>query len=178
MYTPSSFVESKLSKIHDVIERFSFATVVSDSGGAPMVTHMPLLLDRNRGTNGTLIGHFAAANPHAVEICNAPALAIFTGPHAYISPTWYDEKDTVPTWNYVAVHATGTARLIDEADLLQLVTDYVETYEADQPAPLEAGKRRQRIRPQAPRWHRWLRDRHRNTRGQVQAQPKPEPRAP
>jgi len=92
-----------------------------------------------------LRGHFARANPHWQSIEGAKqVLAVFTGPHAYVSPTWYVTHPSVPTWNYTAVHATGKARLTDEAELHEIVSELAATYEAgndppwrlsEQPAP-------------------------------------------
>lgn len=136
MYTPASFVENDLSKLHSCIEQYSFATLITSGTGGPTVSHLPLLLDRNGGPYGTLIGHMARANAQWREIADRDALAIFHGPHAYISPSWYQEKNVVPTWNYVAVHATGRARLIDEpSGLLDVVRRYVDFYEGSMPEP-------------------------------------------
>lgn len=130
MYIPQHFREDRHDVLHDLIEAYSFATVVS-AGAELVADHVPVLIDRARGPLGTLRGHFAKANGHWRVLAGAPALAIFQGPHAYISPTWYETPVSVPTWNYVAVHAYGTPRLIaDEATLRALIADIVRTYEA------------------------------------------------
>jgi transcriptional regulator len=99
-----------------------------------------LLLDRADGPNGTLIGHMAKANPQWREIANCDALAIFHGPHAYISPGWPNEQNVVPTWNYVAVHVTGKVQLVEEQSaLLDIVRRYVNVYEAPMPDPWQLG---------------------------------------
>lgn len=130
MYVPQHFREDRTDVLHDLIETYSLATVVS--GNAELVAdHVPLLVDRTRGPLGTLRGHFARANGHWRALAGAPALAIFQGPHAYISPTWYETPVSVPTWNYVAVHAYGTPRLIEDGAMLrELIADIVRTYEA------------------------------------------------
>jgi transcriptional regulator len=110
------------------IERYGFATVV---GPDRLATPMPLVLDR---VNRTLTGHFARANPHAHSIDTASILAIFQGPHAYVSPTWLDRAPAVPTWNYGAVHVTGTARVLDRVGSRNAVLAVTRQYE---PALLE-----------------------------------------
>lgn len=136
MYTPVSFVENDLSILHSCIEENSFATLVTTDSEGPAVSHLPLLLDREAGPNGTLIGHMAKANPQWREITNGDALAVFHGPHAYISPGWLKEQNVVPTWNYVAVHVTGKVQLVEApSGLLDIVRRYVNVYEASMPEP-------------------------------------------
>lgn len=140
MYTPFSFAENDLSKLHSCIEENSFATLVTTDSTGPVVSHLPLLLDRNDGSNGTLIGHMAKANSQWREITNGDALAIFHGPHAYVSPGWLDEQNVVPTWNYVAVHATGKVKIVQEqCELLDIVRRYVNFYESPMPEPWQLG---------------------------------------
>ena len=127
MYTPPSFVEEDLSVLHSCIEESSFATLVTTSSSGPSASHLPLLIDRGDGPNGTLIGHMAKANPHWRGIANQEALIIFQGPHTYISPSWLKERNVVPTWNYVAVHVTGKVRLVEApSTLLDIVRRYVD----------------------------------------------------
>ena len=136
MYTPTAFAETDLATIHAAIERYSFATLVSSSAAGIEASHLPLLLDRQAGPYGTLIGHMARANSQWRSIAGQEVLAIFSGPHAYVSPTWYAAPSTVPTWNYVAVHATGRLRLVEDSqELLQMVRDFVTHYERNMPQP-------------------------------------------
>ena len=131
MYIPKSFSETDQSKLHAFIEQNSFATLVSVDGGVCVASHLPLLLDRHDGTNGLLIGHMARANPQWQQADGQQMLGIFMGPHAYISPTWYEAEKVVPTWNYVAVHVYGTFRLDDKRSRrLEIVRRYVVFYEA------------------------------------------------
>lgn len=140
MYRPQSFAVDDRDRLHDFIESHSFAALVSLDGSDPTANHLPLLLDRDRGPAGTLIGHLAAANPQAREADGQKVLAIFQGPHAYVSPTWYEEQNVVPTWNYVAVHATGILRRItDPSQKLEIVRRYVDFYEAGRPNPWSIG---------------------------------------
>jgi transcriptional regulator len=136
MYVPSHFAESDLLTLHDFIERHSFGLLVSQVEGRPFATHLPFLLDRTRGPYGTLVGHVARSNPQWKELADRPALAVFSGPHAYISPTWYESVNVVPTWNYTAVHASGRPALIeDRAALLEIVKQSVTVFESTMPNP-------------------------------------------
>src|SRR5262245_24231491 len=98
MYFPASFAETDPGKLHDFIEQHSFGTLVSQVDGLPFATHLPFLLERTSGPHGTLVGHTAQANPQWRELAGQTTLAIFSGPHAYISPTWYEAEQVVPTW--------------------------------------------------------------------------------
>ncbi|MEM7127107.1 MAG: FMN-binding negative transcriptional regulator [Chloroflexota bacterium] len=137
MYIPKINRLNHSDDIVALMEEHSFATVVTtDEEGVPFATHMPVLLDKNRGTHGTLISHIARANPqrdhlaHAQGMDGQEILVIFTGPHAYISPSWYAGEFNVPTWNYMAVHAYGGPRLIEEKERLQeMLTELVAFHE-------------------------------------------------
>lgn len=116
MYVPRPFAETDVARVHALVRAHPFATLVSAVGGVPFATHLPLLLDASRGALGTLEGHVAGPNPHADAFDGAtPALAIFHGPHSYVSPRWYAGSPNVPTWNYVAVHAVGRPRQVSDA---------------------------------------------------------------
>jgi transcriptional regulator len=136
MYVPPAFAETDQDKLHDFIASHSFGLLVSTLGGEPFATHLPLLLDRGAGPHGTLVGHLARANPHWHGLEGQTVLAVFAGPHAYVSPTWYEADDVVPTWNYVAVHAYGTCRLVDDAEALaDILAATVDTYERSMAKP-------------------------------------------
>jgi transcriptional regulator len=138
MYVPKHFDAPDDAWCHALIGRESFALLVSPGAdGAPFATHLPLLLDADRGPHGTLVGHVARANPHGKLLGEGgPALAIFQGPHAYVSPGWYAAHPSVPTWNYVAVHAYGRPALIEAPDRVKaLLARLVETYETGRAAP-------------------------------------------
>ena len=136
MYVPSHFAESDLPTLHDFIEQHSFGLLVSQVEELPFATHLPFLLDRSREPYGVLVGHVARANPQWRELTQRPALAVFSGPHAYISPTWYEATNVVPTWNYTAVHATGRVELVEEhSALLEIVQRSVNLYESAMPKP-------------------------------------------
>lgn len=116
MYTPRAFAVEDLDTLRDLMRHDSFATLVSTAGGAPVATHLPLLLDE-RGAYGTLAGHLARANPqwHAFD-GRTEALVIFQGPHGYVSPAWYETQPAVPTWNYMVAHVYGTPRVVEDED--------------------------------------------------------------
>jgi transcriptional regulator len=131
MYTPSAFKVDDLPALHDMMRVHSFATLIASENEAFEVSHLPLLLE-DRGAYGTLIGHMARANNQwKLFDGRRTALAIFHGPHAYISPSWYQTHPSVPTWNYVAIHASGSPRLVDNpAEALDILTKTVAKYES------------------------------------------------
>ncbi len=136
MYLPAAFAETDLIKLHDFIECYSFGLLVSQLDGRPFATHLPFLLERTAGPKGTLVGHMARANPQWQEAEGQTALAIFSGPHAYISPAWYEAEQVVPTWNYTAVHAYGRVELVQTQDALEeIVRETVQVYEQARPQP-------------------------------------------
>ncbi len=117
MYVPKHFAETEPNAMSDVIRSASFASLITSANNTPEGTHLPLFLDAKKGKNGTLLGHVARANDHWKQFDgDTTALAIFTGINAYIGPNWYKSLNTVPTWNYKAVHAYGKPRIIDDAE--------------------------------------------------------------
>lgn len=134
MYIPTSFVETDPDVLHSFIDAHGFATLIT-GGEALSASHVPLLLDRD-ASPGRLLGHVAKANPQWRQADGAAALAIFHGPHAYISPAWYEAQNVVPTWNYVAVHVHGTIALLeDRQDRLEIVRRFVDDYESPRDNP-------------------------------------------
>jgi len=131
MYIPPHFKVDDLAAAHELIERHPFGTLIVGLDGRLEATHLPFLLDRSKGANGALRAHMARANPawRAFET-GAEALAIFLGPEGYISPDWYDSAQQVPTWNYVAVHAYGVPRVLDDDGAARLVDALSERHEA------------------------------------------------
>ncbi|HWA98115.1 MAG TPA: FMN-binding negative transcriptional regulator [Pirellulales bacterium] len=133
MYIPASFRVDDRAALHDFIDRYGFATLVSVHDGMPLVSHVPLLLDRRAEV---LLGHFARANPHwKAFAAERESLAIFHGPHAYISPSWYVTGPAVPTWNYAVVHVHGTARVLDAPRTSEVVDRMVAKYEGPRRDP-------------------------------------------
>jgi transcriptional regulator len=115
MYIPPSFAMPDLGACHEAIQANGFGEFITvDSDGLPIVTHLPFLLDGARGPNGTLVAHLARENPQIEQLSNGKTgLAVFRGAHAYISPSWYTTHPSVPTWNYIAVHAYGIPVVIE-----------------------------------------------------------------
>ncbi len=136
MYMPEAFTERDLARLEALVRRHSFGTLVSVHGGQPYASHLPLLLDGGLGRGGKLLGHMARANPQWESLADGQkVLAIFAGPHAYVSPSWYSTPG-VPTWNYAVVHVYGAARLIEAPEALgELVTRLTAIYEAGSATP-------------------------------------------
>lgn len=128
MYVPSRFAMSNHADILQFVRQYGFATLISADFQA---THLPLYLNENEGEFGTLYGHLARANPQAANLHQSTVLAIFTGPHAYISPRWYGKAPMVPTWNYAAVHGVGTVTVLDDAENARAMALLVAQYEPD-----------------------------------------------
>ena len=136
MYIPKQFEVADRAWCHALMRAQSFAAMITaDDAGVPFATHLPILVDPARGPLGTLRGHVARANPHWRYLsAGRPTLVIFAGAHAYVSPSWYATHPSVPTWNYVAVHATGTGALVEDPEPVKtLLADLVRTYESSGP---------------------------------------------
>lgn len=141
MYNPSGFAIKDLHELQQQILDTRLAVVITHDEQGLQASHLPLLFSPDQGPNGTLYGHFARANPQWKALQNgAEALVIFAGADAYISPGFYPSKaehgKVVPTWNYVAVHAYGTAEVFTDADrLLNLVSTLTDRHEAGRAQP-------------------------------------------
>src|SRR5215831_13625971 len=115
VYIPRPFALREQQQVARLIAEHPFATLVTLGEAEPQVSHLPLQFDPASGQHGTLLGHMARANPHWQHFSSGPSLAIFHGPHAYVSPSWYAEPATaVPTWNYCVVHVHGAAEIMDD----------------------------------------------------------------
>lgn len=121
MYTPDNFKVTDLPTLQRDMERWNFATLITPQPqGDLQVTHLPLLLNRDNGRLGALAGHMAKTNPQWKAFgASLESLAIFHGPHAYVSPRWYRTEVAVPTWNYAVVHAYGIPRVLHEAESME-----------------------------------------------------------
>ena len=138
LYIPKHFRVDDPDALYDFIEKNAFATLVSSGPKGLHVSHIPLLPEREGGKI-RLLGHVARANDQWEALEGASdVLAIFHGAHAYVSPGWYQNHPAVPTWNYAVVHAHGKARLMDEAELHDLVVRLSNTYEGGRPKPWKA----------------------------------------
>lgn len=140
MYNPPHFKEDRVPVMHEAIRAAGLATLVTNGPGGIVASHIPLLLDAEPAPYGTLHGHVARGNPQGRQASDGEALAIFLGPDAYVTPSYYATKratgEVVPTWNYVAIHAYGKLEFFDDAErLLALVTRLTRRHEADRAAP-------------------------------------------
>ena len=127
LYIPDHFAAPDRDAILELIATRSFATLISIADGEPVVTHLPLVLAQD----GTLLGHVARANPHAALLGEGTrTTAIFHGPHAYVSPTWY-EAPNVPTWNYTAVHITAKVHPLEGEAAQSLLDQLIDTFDPD-----------------------------------------------
>ena len=139
MYIPPLFKEDRIDVLHDAIRRTGLATLVTLTADGLIASHVPMLLDPDPAPYGTLIGHVARPNPQARGAIGE-ALAIFQGPEAYITPSWYATKratgKVVPTWNYVTIHAYGTVEFFaDRERLRDVVTRLTEREETPRAEP-------------------------------------------
>lgn len=132
MYIPKFNHETDIEALTAFMRAYDFAVLVSQMDGVPVATHLPVTLKRE-GDRLTLYGHFAKANPQWHSIAGQTALMMFSGPHAYISPRHYEKAESVPTWNYIAVHAYGTVRLMnpqhESAVVLGILADLIARHE-------------------------------------------------
>lgn len=140
MYIPPHFAEHRPEVLHAAMRRTGLANLVTCGPDGLMASPLPLMLDAAEGPHGTLYGHLARANPQWRQPPSHDALAIFMGPDAYVSPSWYETKrqtgKVVPTWNYITVHASGPITWFeDAADLLDVVTRLTKLHEDPRPTP-------------------------------------------
>ena len=141
MYCPDSFREERREVLHALVAEHPLATLVSLNGAALNASHVPLLWYPDGSEHGVLRGHLARGNPQWRDASTeVQALALFQGPHAYISPSWYPTKQqtgkVVPTWNYATVHCRGVLRVHEDAEWLAgHVAALTTVHERDRSAP-------------------------------------------
>jgi len=136
MYIPRRYEEKDKDKVHAFIRDNSFAILISVKDGLPVGTHIPLLLEQNAEGRDILMGHISRGNEQRHSLTDgAKILAIFPGPHAYISPRWYTQIN-VPTWNYLSVHVYGTVKVIEGEALRAALSRLVGNYEQHRPQPV------------------------------------------
>jgi transcriptional regulator len=130
MYIPSFNKFPDQQEAVAFMQRYSFATIISVKDGLPVATHLPFLV-KEKDDKIILSSHFAKANPQSADIIGTTALVIFTEPHAYISPKHYEKVESVPTWNYLAVHAYGKCTLLDgEQNKAGVLQEMIQHYDA------------------------------------------------
>jgi len=137
IYIPDHFTARERATIACLLHDYPFATLVTPGAPEPLVTHLPLLHVADREPHGTLFGHFARANPHARIAPDIESVAIFHGPHAYVTPSWYaDPSGAVPTWNYAVAHAHGAIEFARDAMETRAVLDLmIQRFEAGRATP-------------------------------------------
>lgn len=131
MFVPKGFKFDNEAEKIAFIRRYSFATIVTSKDNIPLATQLPFVIDDNGG-NLVLHSHFNIVNEQAKHIETNTSLVIFSEPHAYISPTHYDKQESVPTWDYIAVHAYGIAKTItDEAAKEKALEQMIQFYDKE-----------------------------------------------
>ncbi|QPC93654.1 FMN-binding negative transcriptional regulator [Mesorhizobium sp. INR15] len=135
MYSKPEFAPLSREAVFDLIEAAAFATVVTSGPQGLVASHLPFVLDRDRGSNGTLISHLARQNPHSALIAEGrETIAVFQGPHGYISPSWYPRnpvRDSAPTWNFAVVHCHGRPVPLDDHATARHLLRLVDVLEKD-----------------------------------------------
>lgn len=136
MYIPTFFKQDNSEEVKAFLHKNSFGILISTVNAKPWATHIPLELDTTAEGEDVLLGHVSRGNKQWRDFeKNEEVLAIFNGPHAYVSPSWYDHEN-VPTWNYIAVHVYGTLRIIEGEELLTSLKKLVNKYEATSAHPV------------------------------------------
>jgi len=131
MYIPKFNAFHDKNEVISFMRKYSFGTIITSVNNLPVATHLPFLVEEKDG-EVVISSHFAKANPQALDVNNNTNLVIFTEPHAYISPKNYPKESEVPTWNYIAIHAYGNARLLEtEEENFRLLEHTINTYEAE-----------------------------------------------
>ncbi|MCK0132165.1 FMN-binding negative transcriptional regulator [Flavobacteriaceae bacterium F08102] len=136
MYIPSYYHNLNQAEIKQFLHANSFGILINQSGGKLLGTHIPMELVEEANGQQYLVGHISKANPQGASFgSTAEVLAIFSGPDAYVSSSWYDTEE-VPTWNYIAVHVYGSIEVLDEQELLASLDTLVTKYEATMEQPI------------------------------------------
>jgi len=147
IYVPAHFSARDRAAIARLVHDHPFATLVTPALPEPLVTHLPLIHVADCEPHGTLLGHFARGNPHCRGAAAAESIAIFHGPHAYVSPSWYAQPAAaVPTWNYAVVHAHGSLQMAhDPAETRAVLDLMIHRFESARPAPWQLGLDQDRL---------------------------------
>jgi len=137
MYIPKIYENTNLEEVKQFVQNNSFGILVTHQNGKPLATHIPLELSQNKDGNDVLVGHISKANPQWHNFKDeGDVLAIFNGPHSYISSSWYDFEE-VPTWNYIAVHIYGSIKTIEGEALYNSLKKLMEKYESGSKNPVK-----------------------------------------
>ena len=145
MYIPNYYKNENIDEVRSFVAANSFGILVSQVKGKPWATHLPLELDKNAADQDVLLGHLSKGNPQWQSFTNnSDVLAIFSGVHSYVSPSWYNHEN-VPTWNYIAVHIYGKIKIIEGDALLQALKKIVDRYEAASQKPVSVETMSQKL---------------------------------
>jgi transcriptional regulator len=140
MYAVQHFAQEEVSVMRAYLVENPFAALVVNTIDGPSVDHIPLEFDATSGSDGRLVGHIARSNPLWREFGSGPGLAVFSAHHGYVSPDWYvsraSDPRVVPTWNYAAVHVSGTLRFFHDSDRIkELLVRLTDRFESARPTP-------------------------------------------
>jgi transcriptional regulator len=136
MYTPEIYKNENPESIRTFLKENSFGILINQTNGKLCATHIPIELEINADGKEILQGHISKLNPQAEGFTeNDQVLAVFSGPHSYISSSWYDHEN-VPTWNYIAVHVYGRIRITNETATIESLKKLVDKYEANSENPV------------------------------------------
>ena len=140
MHIPNIYKNENLAEVKSFLVENSFGILINQTDGKLTGTHIPMELDKDEHGAAVLVGHIAKANPQWKNFQeNGEVLAIFNGPHSYVSSSWY-EKENVPTWNYIAVHVYGKIKIIEGEELLESLKKLVDKYEVNSENPVSVEK--------------------------------------
>ncbi len=141
LYIPKAHLVEDRKLLHDFMDQHRFIELVTSSPTL-RITHIPVILDRTAGTYGRILGHVSRQNPQSQAFDGShAAVAVFRGPHGYISPTWFAKTDVVPTWNFAVVHAAGRPKTItDKAALHDMLARLIDSFEKYQGADYDFSK--------------------------------------
>lgn len=129
MYIPPKFKLQDETQIRAYIRQYPFATLITAANNYPIATHLPFIVEQE-GEQWYLLSHMAKANPQWKLLKEHQPLVVFQEPHAYISPTYYEKEENVPTWNYVAVHVYGTVEmLMDTEQAVEVLEKTIAVFE-------------------------------------------------
>ncbi|GER57901.1 protease synthase and sporulation protein PAI 2 [Patiriisocius marinus] len=130
MFTPNHYKNENIDDAIAFIERFNFGVMISAKSNKPIATHLPFIITK-KDDNIVLASHFAKANEQTINIEENIILTIFSEPHAYISPKYYDNKQNVPTWNYIAVHTYGKVEIVeDEKEVFLILEQMISNFDS------------------------------------------------
>ena len=136
MYTPEIYKNEDPESIRAFLKENSFGILINQTNGKLCATHIPIEIEINADGKEILQGHISKLNPQAEGFAeNDQVLAVFSGPHTYISSSWYDHEN-VPTWNYIAVHIYGRIKIVDEEAAIASLKKLVDKYEASSENPV------------------------------------------